>query len=213
MGDLKKVTQGNFVGYAVPGVAGGSESFAEVRWTLGSTDVGSSGGGLWTTSGGQYLFRGGLWGGNAFCSVPTGSDYYSRLDQAYPAIAGYIAASASPAYDVTDLWWGGESESGWGLNLTQHPSRIVFGVWYTYGSDGKRTWFVIPTGTWTSSTTYVGPIYETEGPRFSGTFNPALVSARHVGNATLSFTNSGNGTFTFTVDGVQGSKAITRQPF
>ena len=39
--------------------------------------------------------------------------------------------------DFTDLWWN-PSESGWGLSLVQHPTRAMFGVWYTYGLDGKR---------------------------------------------------------------------------
>lgn len=211
-GDLKKVTQGTVQGFAVPGVADASQTFIETRWSLGSTDVGSSGGGLWTSSGGQYRFRGGLWGGTAFCSQPTGSDYYSRFDQAFPALAPYLAASASPAFNVTDLWWN-PNESGWGLNLTQHPSRIVFGVWYTYAADGKRTWFVMPTGSWTSATSYTGPLYETAGPPFSGTFDPSQVHQRQVGTATLSFTNANSGTFTYSVNGVQGTKSITRQPY
>jgi lysyl endopeptidase len=212
-GDLKKATQGTILGFGVPQVAGGFASYIETRWAQGSTDVGSSGGGLWTSSGGQYLFRGGLWGGTAFCSQPQGTDFFSRLDQAYPALAPYLAASAAPAFNVTDLWWN-PGESGWGLNLIQHPSRIVFGVWYTYGADGKRTWFVMPNGSWTNSTTYTGPLFQTAGPPYStATFDPARVQSRQVGTATLTFSNASNGTFAYSVDGVQGAKSITRQPY
>ena len=81
----------------------------------------------------QYLFRGGLWGGSALCSNPQGTDNYSRFDLAYPQLAPVPrTASNAPFADFTDLWWGGPSESGWGLNLIQHPSNQIFGVWYTY---------------------------------------------------------------------------------
>lgn len=211
-GDLKKVTQGSVVRFSTPGVGGGTASFIETLWSSGTTEAGSSGGGLWTTSGGQYLFRGGLWGGSALCSNPTGTDHFSRLDIAYPALAAYLGSGTGPAIDYTDLWWN-PNESGWGLNLIQHPSRIIFGVWYTYELDGTRTWFVIPTGSWSNATTYAGPLYATAGPPYTAPFNPDLVEARQVGSATLTFTDANNGRFDYSVDGMSGSKAITRQPF
>lgn len=119
---------------------------------------------------------------------------------------------AVPAFDYTDLWWN-PAESGWGLNLIQHPSRIIFGVWYTYGADGKRTWFVMPDGTWTSSNTYSGPLYSTAGPSLAQSFDASKVRVSPVGNATLTFSDANHGTFAFSVNGVSGTKRITRQPF
>lgn len=211
-GDLKKASQGSVVRFANPGVGGGSASFAEVRWSSGTTEVGSSGSGIWSSDGSQYLFRGGLWGGSASCSAPSGTDYFSRLDQAYPALAPYLGAAAAPSVDYTDLWWS-PNESGWGLNLTQHASRIIFGVWYTYELDGSRTWYVIPGGSWTSANTYTGALYTTAGPAFNMPFDPAHVEQRQVGTATLTFTDANHGTFAYSIDGVAGSKSITRQPF
>jgi lysyl endopeptidase len=210
-GDLKKVTQGSVVGSAFPGIAGGSQPFIETRWTRGTTEGGSSGSGLWTSNGSQWLFRGALWGGSALCSNMSGTDLYSRFDLVFPAISRYLGATGGTT-DFTDLWWN-PSESGWGLNLIQHPSRIIFGVWYTYGEDGKRTWFVMPEGSWTSANTYSGPLFATAGPSLAQSFDASKVRVSPVGSATLTFSDANNGTFAFTINGVSGSKRITRQPF
>jgi hypothetical protein len=201
------------LGYFAPGVAGGSQPFIETQWSRGTTEGGSSGSGLWTSSGSQWLFRGALWGGSALCTNMSGTDFYSRLDLVYPAISRYLGASAGGGNtDYTDLWWD-PAESGWGLNLIQHPSRIIFGVWYTYAADGKRTWFVLPDGMWTSSNTYSGPLYSTAGPSLAQSFDASKVRVSPVGNATLTFSDANNGAFAFTVNGASGTKRITRQPF
>lgn len=134
-------------------------------------------------------------------------------------IAAYLGSLAGPAgpvvpaFDYTDLWWN-PAESGWGLNLIQHPSSVIFGVMYTYEPPNRATWFVLPGGTWSSPTTYGGAIYRVTGPAFNAaTFDPAAVSLRQVGAATLTFTGRDSGTFSFSVDGVAVTKTITRQPF
>ena len=213
-GDLRKVTEGTVRALAAPGVSVGGSSvpLIQVSWSLGSTEGGSSGAGLFTSGAGGYLFRGGLWGGDAFCHKPAGFDYYSRFDMAYAEMARYLG-SGSADIDYTDLWWN-PAESGWGLNLIQHPSRMIFGVWYTYAPDGKRTWFVIPSGQWVSDNTYTGPVYQTTGPSASSSpFDASKVVRRPVGSATLTFGDRNNATFTYDIDGASGSRSITRQPF
>ena len=211
-GDLKKVSRGSIVGFGSPGVAGGSNSFIEVLWNSGTTEPGSSGGGLWTNANGQYYLRGGLWGGTALCTNTTGTDNFSRFDQAYSQLAPYLGPAISPAYDFTDLWWN-PNESGWGLNIVQHASRVIFAVWYTYESDGTRIWYIIPNGTWTNSMTYTGALYVTTGPSYTKAFDPNQVAVRQVGSATLSFSSQGTGTFAYSVDGVSGTKSMQRQPY
>lgn len=121
---------------------------------------------------------------------------------------------AVPAFDFTDLWWGGAAESGWGLNLIQHPSHKVFGVMYTYEAPNRATWIVLPDGTWSSPFVYTGAIYRVTGPALNNpNFNPALIGVTQLGLATLTFTDRDNGTFAFTVDGVRVTKTISRQPF
>jgi lysyl endopeptidase len=205
-GDLKKVTQGTALGFSTPGLGGGASQFIEVRWSLGTTEPGSSGAGLWTFNGSQYLLRGALWGGLAACNLMGETDNFSRFDQIYASIASSLG---SGNIDYTDLWWN-PAESGWGLNLIQHPSGIIFGVWYTYDADGKRTWFVLPSGSWTSANVYTGPLYATAGPAFNGPFDPLQVRRNLVGAATLTFSDAANGTFAYSVNGVSGVKSITR---
>jgi cytochrome c553 len=133
-------------------------------------------------------------------------------------IAAYLASlqappqPAIPAFDYTDLWWN-PGESGWGLNLIQHASHVIFAVMYTYESPNRATWFVMPGGTWSSPTTFGGGLFRVTGPAFTGAFDPAAVRVRQVGAATLTFTDRDHGTFAFSVDGVPVTKAITRQPF
>jgi hypothetical protein len=51
------------------------------------------------------------------------------------------------------------------------------------------------------------------GPAFGPAFDPSRVSASPVGQVTVSFTGPDNAVLGFTVDGVTGSKTITRQRF
>jgi hypothetical protein len=90
---------------------------------------------------------------------------------------------------------------------------MIFGVWFTYDAQGKRTWFVLPSGTWTTPTTYSGSLYATAGPNITETFDASRVHVTPVGSATLTFADADSGTFAFTVNGVHGSKSISRLPF
>jgi len=214
-GDLKKVSQGTALGFTTPTIApasSGVNQYILVRWSSGVTEGGSSGGGLFTSASSQYVLRGALWGGASSCSAPTQPDAFSRFDVAYSALAPYLAPANVPAYDYTDLWWN-PAESGWGLNIVQHASHTIFAVWYTYGADGKRIWYVMPSGSWTSSSTYTGPLYVTSGPAFDGPFDPSQVGVTQVGNATLRFTDANDGTWTYSVNGVSGTKSIVRQSY
>lgn len=55
-----------------------------VNWARGTTEQGSSGGGLWNQ---HHRLVGVLSGGNASCDNPGGEDYYGRLDVAFTASA------------------------------------------------------------------------------------------------------------------------------
>lgn len=129
----------------------------------------------------------------------------------------------APLWNLTDLWWN-PAESGWGINLAQRPSGILFATWFVYGSDGKATWYVVPDARSAAlGTAFVGPVYRTTGPVFCGdnqpcpglSFDPSLVTVSPVGQATI-FLNSGNydrARITFTVDGKTVTREIQRQSF
>ncbi len=121
-------------------------------------------------------------------------------------------APATPRYD--GLWWRspGDVESGWGLNLT-HQGEILFATWFTYDLDGSGMWLVMPRGERIGEAKFQGPLYRTTGPAFNQPFNPALFKATEVGAATLDFSDTNNGLFTYRVNNVTQSKPITRQIF
>ena len=116
----------------------------------------------------------------------------------------------TPLFDYTDLWWN-PNESGWGFNIIQHSNNKVFAVIYTYAAPNVPMWFVLPDGVWTSSSTYTGKLYRVTGSPGNAAFRAGQVF--EVGNATLLFNGANNATLTYSVDGVQVSKAIERQPF
>ena len=93
-GDLLMFSQGSMLGYYT--FSDGS-SFMQMQWSQGTTETGSSGGGLFTflPSGGYYELRGGLFGGDAACSNPAGIDYFSRLDNMLPVTRQYLTPDAA----------------------------------------------------------------------------------------------------------------------
>ncbi|HEX4782665.1 MAG TPA: cytochrome c [Usitatibacter sp.] len=115
-----------------------------------------------------------------------------------------------PLFDYSDLWWN-PGESGWGLNIVQHPSGNIFAVMYTYDAPDRPMWYVMPGGTWSASTVFTGALYRVTGSPASLAFKGGDVV--QVGTATFSFSDASNGLLTYTVDGVQVSKPIQKQPF
>jgi len=119
-----------------------------------------------------------------------------------------------PNQDYTDLWWGGDGESGWGLNVVQHvETSQVFVVMYTYDASRRPLWFVLPGGKWTSSTRFAGNWYRVTGPAFNRPFDPSQVNVVQVGTAELDFADGSHGTLGYTVNGITVVRPIERQPF
>lgn len=117
-----------------------------------------------------------------------------------------------PLVNYTDHWWNAQ-ESGWGLSIMQHTSDRIFATWYVYDQGKNPVWYTLQPGQWLTHQIYKGPVYKTSGPYFGGVFNPSQVTVTAVGEATLTFPDYTSGTFSYTIEGVTGSKAITRLPF
>jgi hypothetical protein len=138
-------------------------------------------------------------------------------------VAGAIALAAAlwlgtaRAQNYSDIWWN-SAESGWGLTVADHESQL-FAVWFTYREDGRPTWYVVPGGTLSADRrTFQGDMYATTGPAYSAApFDPARVTVRKVGSATIDFAPpglaAGSALFTYSLNGVTQSKQIRRQPF
>ena len=117
-----------------------------------------------------------------------------------------------PLVNYSDLW-ATPQESGWGLSIHQHSSDLVFAAWYVYDVNRQPTWYSLQPGQWLSFNTYAGPVYRTTGPYWSGPFDQATVTIAQVGTATLTFDSFIAGTFSYTIDGITGTKQITRLPY
>lgn len=132
------------------------------------------------------------------------------LDKSFVATS-QVAREYASSYQ--GLWWNaGGTEPGWGLALSQQGD-VIFAVWLNYDAAGKARWLSVAANR-TGEGSYAGTLYETRGPAFSrASFDPANVQATAVGSATLAFDDANTGTFAYTVDGVSGTKAITRQAF
>lgn len=227
-GDLQKISFGNIRSYytCVPTSGGnfscqgdwsGGATFYSVGWREGTTESGSSGSGLFLDNG-RYLI-GQLYGGTGSCTEP-GTDFYGRFDVAYNAgLSRWLAATSqtpsaptvTPASNYTDMWWNPD-ESGWGMAINQHEGRL-FAAWYVYDAAGRPTWLTMAGAGWSSPTRFSADIYATTGPGATGAFDPGQVTRTRVGQGTLDFSAGDRGTFTYTVNGVSGSKAIQRQVF
>lgn len=126
-----------------------------------------------------------------------------------PVTVGPRPAGLAPN-DFSDIWWN-PAESGWGLDLVQHPSGMIFATWFVYAADGVPVWYVIPGGHWNGPTVFEGAIYRTTGPQLTA-FSSQQVTVTPVGNATLFFGLQGLSA-TFTVDGKTVTKQLQRQSF
>ena len=139
----------------------------------------------------------------------------ARLGAAFIAAITLSLPVAASTYsiDYTDLWGGGQpnpTENGWGLNLIQQGD-VIFATMFVYGADNTARWYsassLSPSG---GSTTWTGQLAQTSGPYFGTSWNNAAVAATVVGSMTLTFSSANAGTLTYSVNGVNVAKSISR---
>jgi hypothetical protein len=145
--------------------------------------------------------------------VEAPSVQFTVADAPTPPNPQFSQLPAVPAVNYSDIWWN-PSESGWGMTIVQGPTNVLYAVWFVYDASGKPTWYTFSPGqaTFGSPAIFTGPIYKTNGPYFGGPFDPTQVGITQVGTGQLSFTQWDSGKFTYTVEGITGSKAIVREP-
>ena len=214
LGDLKKIAIGQALG---PTSASGGASYATAAWLAGTTERGSSGSGIFTLSGSEYLLRGGLRGGSASCAStgrvdnPANRDYYSRLDLQAPALRTWLDADVAPLEDFTDMWFDPE-EPGWGMAIVQHDDGKAFVTLYAYDAEGRPTWLVMPDPSWKRAAALEGTIYRTRGPAFETPYARERFVITAAGSAQIAFGFAGRATLTVTLDGRTIVKNVRRQP-
>ena len=122
-----------------------------------------------------------------------------------------VAVPAGGPSNYQDLWWTGPQENGWGMSITQHGA-MLFAELFVYDAQGQPTWVVMPGGRWNASfSQFTGSLYIPSGPWF-GNYNEAQFNVGSpIGNATLTFSGASSATLTYTINGVSGTKSLTRQ--
>lgn len=130
-------------------------------------------------------------------------------------LAALLLPCLAHAANYSDMWFN-PNESGWGVTIADHETNL-FAVWYAYDTDGSPTWFTVPGGTFNANHTYfVGDVYRTTGPAFSGPFDPSAVKTTKVGTASFDFAPggaSGTALFSYTVGPASAKKTIQRLSF
>ncbi|QJR15367.1 hypothetical protein [Usitatibacter palustris] len=116
-----------------------------------------------------------------------------------------------PPTNLSDHWWI-PAESGWGLYLTQHDERVLFGLLFVYSETGRAQWFVMPEmkrgeG---AAPVYSGALYSTNGSPIGTTFNPASTLVQQRGQATITPLLDGRAQLRYSVDGTTIEKTIQR---
>jgi len=114
-GDLQKISFGNIQSFEDCAVADpisgtftcntstqASAEYLDITFTNGITEGGSSGSGIFKTSGGAHYLIGQLYGGNTSCSNPYGSNDYGRFDVAYnTALHQWLSAGSTFSLSIS----------------------------------------------------------------------------------------------------------------
>ena len=127
-----------------------------------------------------------------------------------PTASSYTIDQVSTPSVLTGLWWNA-NESGWGLTITQQFS-VIFVAMYTYDAANNPVWYVI-TNCPVVAGGCTGDIFKVNGGSpLTAVWKPNLALTK-VGSGSLAFSDNNTATMNFTIDGIAGSKAITRQVF
>lgn len=155
-------------------------------------------------------------GGEATCQAAGLSEGGHSIRAAY-AGDGILLSSTSdelaqivPRVGVHQgAWWGGPAENGWGLSIIEQGNTLVAG-WYFFDAGGRPTWLIVPGCAWNANKTVCSGNLQQSTASWFGNYRASTLASRIVGTATFSFNSAEAGRFDYTVDGVSGSKAISR---
>ena len=165
----------------------------------------------------SHLMRITVSGVNLSPTGKTATYAYNGLGGSCYAFSKTAAIDALPSSaaltDYSDMWWTGATENGWGMSITQHGS-IQFVVMYVYDASGKPLWYVMPGGAWNPNRTeYKGTLYLPTSAPFSAYDTTQFKANAPVGTATLSYSSDSDMVLSYTINGVSGTKTLTRQAF
>ncbi len=111
---------------------------------------------------------------------------------------------------IDGLWWN-PAESGWGVTFNQQ-ANIIFVTLFSYDSTGQAKWYVV-SDCRVAGNGCTGDFFAVVGgSQPVGPWTPNLAVTR-VGLFTASFTDVNNGSVSYSINNVNGSKVIARQPW
>lgn len=146
--------------------------------------------------------------GSPFDSLPLASPLIENVFKKNNFVL--VSAATAVANSYQGLWWNA-NEDGWGMSLTQH-GNLLFAAIYTYDDSKNPVWYVVPNCPLTT-TSCTGDVFKVTGatpPTLPWNGDARVVEK--VGTGSLAFTSTSAGTFSFTINGITASKAITLQP-
>jgi hypothetical protein len=129
-------------------------------------------------------------------------------------IALAVPRGPSVQSSVTEMWWGGPAQNGWGMSVTRHGDVLV-SVLYIYDAAGDPRWVIMPGGQWNAQkTVYTGNLYRPRGAPYSRPLSGTSFEAgAPVGTATLTLGTADRMVLDTTLDGVRQSRDLQRQVF
>ncbi len=121
------------------------------------------------------------------------------------------AASRASAANYTDLWWGGASASGWGVQISHQGNQIFFG-WYAYDDQGRASWLTgLGTQDIANPARFTGSVSKVNtGLPFSQISGPNPAAPVAIGTFTLNFANGETGTFSYSIPNASRSLPLSR---
>ena len=156
--------------------------------------------------------------------------YYLAVAPWDPTVITTTGYSISTSFSTattnhTALWWGGDAQSGWGVNVNQQGNTI-FATMFNYEAAGlalNPPMWLVATGTRVGTAdSFSGTLYRVAGPAFNASPFTPITSANNtaVGTMRFDFTGLNSGTLTYDVSGggtggtgSTVSRSITRQAF
>ena len=156
--------------------------------------------------------------GRHLCEVASNflSSFLSLSAALMLLLASPAAVSANFVIDTSSTsmtgLWGNQNESGWGTAIT-HEYEMIFVTIYTYDASGNPVWYVASSCP-VAADKCAGTLYSVKGgTSLTEPWNGTHKVVAEAGTLNLVFTDANTGTMTYTVNGVSGSKEITRQVF
>jgi Phosphodiester glycosidase len=119
-----------------------------------------------------------------------------------------IDTSVTGNNPISGMWWN-SSESGWGVTMVQ-STNVIFATLFTYDTGGNATWHVAPNCV-VARDGCSGELFSVAGGAAPVLpWNPAALTTTRVGLFNARFADANNGTFSFSINGTNGIKRVSR---